>query len=52
MSDLFSRTYHMAQSSVVQFFSVCGSFFQHAMDEGLTEANPFRAIKQKSIYKQ
>lgn len=22
------------------------------MDEGLTEANPFRAIKQKSIYKQ
>lgn len=22
------------------------------MDEGITEANPFRAVKQKSIYKQ
>jgi hypothetical protein len=42
----------MAQGSVAQVFAVCGSFFQHAMDEGLTEANPFRAIKQKSIYKQ
>lgn len=52
ISDLSSRTYHMAQGSVAQVFAVCGSFFQHAMDEGLTEANPFRAIKQKSIYKQ
>lgn len=52
MSDLSSRTYHMAQGSVAQTFAVCGSFFQHAMDEGLTEANPFRAIKQKSTYKQ
>ncbi len=52
MSSLSSRTYHMAQGSVAQVFAVCGSFFQHAMDEGLTEANPFRAIKQKSIYKQ
>lgn len=33
-------------------FAVCGSFFQHAIDEGLTEVNPFRAVKQKSIYKQ
>ncbi len=40
------------KGSVAQVFAVCGSFFQHAMDEGLTEANPFRAIKQKSIYKQ
>lgn len=52
MSDLSSSIYHMAQGSVAQVFAVCGSFFQHAMDEGLTEANPFRAIKQKSIYKQ
>ncbi len=52
MSDLSSRAYHMAQGSVAQVFAVCGSFFQHAMDEGLTEANPFRAIKQMSIYKQ
>ena len=46
------RSYRMAQGSVAQVFAVCGSFFQHAMDEGLTEANPFRAIKQKSVYKQ
>ncbi|VVM74999.1 Tyrosine recombinase XerC [Pseudomonas fluorescens] len=52
INDLSPRTYHMAQGSVAQVFAVCGSFFQHAMDEGLTEANPFRAIKQKSIYKQ
>jgi site-specific recombinase XerD len=52
ISDLPSRSYHMAQGSVAQVFAVCGSFFQYAMDEGFTEANPFRAIKQKSIYKQ
>ena len=52
MSDLSPSTYQMAQGSVAQVFAVCGSFFQHAMDEGLTESNPFRAIKQKSIYKQ
>lgn len=50
--DLAARPYQMAQGSVAQVFAVCGSFFQHAMDEGLTESNPFRAIKQKSIYKQ
>ncbi|WP_447781201.1 tyrosine-type recombinase/integrase [Pseudomonas plecoglossicida] len=50
--DLTARPYQMAQGSVAQVFAVCGSFFQHAMDEGLTESNPFRAIKQKSIYKQ
>jgi site-specific recombinase XerD len=44
--------YNMAQGSVAQVFAVCGSFFQHAIDEGLTEVNPFRAIKQKSVYKQ
>jgi site-specific recombinase XerD len=49
MSDLSSRPYHMAQGSVTQVFAVYGSFFQHAMDEGLTETNPFRAIKQKLI---
>lgn len=52
MNDLVSGPYHMAQGSVAQVFAVCGSFFQHAMDEGLTESNPFRAIKQKSVYKQ
>lgn len=33
-------------------FAVCGSFYQYAIDEGLTEVNPFRAVKQKSVYKQ
>ncbi|MBC3776394.1 site-specific integrase [Pseudomonas sp. SWRI99] len=44
--------YKMAQGSVAQVFAVCGSFYQYAMDEGLTEANPFRAVKQKAVYKQ
>ncbi|WP_177331055.1 tyrosine-type recombinase/integrase [Pseudomonas sp. PI1] len=44
--------YKMSQGSVAQVFAVCGSFFQHAIDEGFTEVNPFRAVKQKSIYKQ
>lgn len=44
--------YKMSQGSVAQVFAVCGSFFQHAIDEGLTEVNPFRAVKQKSVYKQ
>lgn len=46
------RPYRMSQGSVAQVFAVCGSFFQHAIDEGLTEVNPFRAVKQKSVYKQ
>lgn len=47
-----SPAYRMSQGSVAQVFAVCGSFYQHAIDEGLTEVNPFRAVKQKSIYKQ
>ncbi|WAG76573.1 site-specific integrase [Metapseudomonas furukawaii] len=52
VTTLPSRPYRMSQGSVAQVFAVCGSFFQHAIDEGLTEVNPFRAVKQKSIYKQ
>lgn len=52
LTPLPPRPYRMAQGSVAQVFAVCGSFFQHAIDEGLTEVNPFRAVKQKSIYKQ
>ncbi|HCF7007361.1 TPA: site-specific integrase [Pseudomonas aeruginosa] len=52
MTALPSTTYKMSQGSVAQVFAVCGSFFQHAIDEGFTEVNPFRAVKQKSIYKQ
>jgi site-specific recombinase XerD len=51
-SPASAPSYNMAQGSVAQVFAVCGSFFQHAIDEGLTEVNPFRAIKQKSVYKQ
>jgi len=42
----------MSLGSVEQVLAVCGSLFQYAIDEGLTEVNPFRAVKQKSIYKQ
>lgn len=52
MAELPQAIYKMSQGSVAQVFAVCGSFFQHAIDEGLTEVNPFRAVKQKSIYKQ
>ncbi|WP_462383465.1 tyrosine-type recombinase/integrase [Pseudomonas sp. Marseille-QA0892] len=52
MTALPPRAYRMSQGSVAQVFAVCGSFFQHAIDEGLTEVNPFRAVKQKSVYKQ
>jgi hypothetical protein len=52
VTALPSRAYRMSQGSVAQVFAVCGSFFQHAIDEGLTEVNPFRAVKQNSIYKQ
>lgn len=46
------KKYTPAQGTVAQIFAVCGSFYQHANDEGFTEANPFRAVKQKSKYKQ
>lgn len=47
-----SQKYKPSQGSVAQIFAVCGSFYQHANDEGYCESNPFRAIKQKSKYKQ
>lgn len=47
-----NRSYRMSQASVAQVFAVCSSFFQHAIDEGLSDANPFRTVKQKLIYKQ
>lgn len=47
------KPYKMEQESIAQVFAVCGSFFQWAADEGLSHnANPIRAIKQKSKYKQ
>ncbi len=44
--------YTMTSGTIGQVLSVCTSFFQFCIDEGLTEANPFRAIKQKSRFKQ
>ena len=46
------ESYRPAQGSIAQVFAVCGSFFQHATDEGFCEHNPFRAVKQKSKYKE
>ncbi len=49
---ILQENYKPAQGSIAQIFAVCGSFFQHAIDEGFCEHNPFRAVKQKSKYKQ
>jgi site-specific recombinase XerD len=49
---LVQEHYKPAQGSIAQIFAVCGSFFQHAIDEGFCEHNPFKAVKQKSKYKQ
>ncbi len=49
---ILQEHYKPAQGSIVQVFAVCGSFFQHAIDDGFCEHNPFRAVKQKSKYKQ
>lgn len=49
---LIQEQYKPAQGSIAQIFAVCGSFFQHAIDEGFCEHNPFKAVKQKSKYKQ
>jgi len=46
------ENYKPSQSTIAQVFAVCGSFFQHATDEGYCEINPFRAVRQKSKYKQ
>lgn len=51
-STVQDKKYTPAQGTVAQIFAVCGSFYQHANDEGYTETNPFRAVKQKSAYKQ
>lgn len=51
-ADAAQPVYRLSQGSVAQVFAVCGSFFQFAIDEGLGEVNPFRAVKQKSVYKQ
>jgi len=45
-------TYNMSQGSKSQVFAVCGSFFQFAIQEGLTDVNPIQSIKQKSQYIQ
>lgn len=39
--------YKPAQGSIAQMFAVWGNFFQHAIDEGFCEHNPFRAVKKR-----
>jgi site-specific recombinase XerD len=43
--------YQPSRGSISQVFSVCSSLYEYGLDEGLTSANPFRAIKQKSRFK-
>jgi site-specific recombinase XerD len=42
----------MSQASMASTFSVCSSFFEFAIVEGMNGLNPFRAIRQKSSYRQ
>lgn len=44
--------YKMSSGSVAQVFAACQSFFQFSIDEDRTDANPFRAVKQKSRFTQ
>lgn len=44
-------SYQPSRGSISQVFSVCSSLYEYCLDEGLTPANPFRAIKQKSRFK-
>ncbi|WP_095158127.1 tyrosine-type recombinase/integrase [Pseudomonas sp. Irchel 3E13] len=44
--------YRMSSGSVAQVFAACQSFFQFCTDEDLADANPFRAVKQKSRFTQ
>lgn len=45
--ELESKHYKLKQDSIAQIFAVCGSFFQSAADEGLSNnVNPIRAIKK------
>ncbi|HDS1809461.1 TPA: site-specific integrase [Pseudomonas putida] len=44
--------YKLTAGSIAQVFSVCSSLYEYAIDEGVcTIVNPFRAIKQKSKFK-
>lgn len=44
--------YKLTAGSIAQIFSVCSSLFEFAIDEGACKVvNPFRAIKQKSKFK-
>ncbi|MDP9524067.1 tyrosine-type recombinase/integrase [Pseudomonas putida] len=44
--------YKLTAGSIAQIFSVCSSLYEYAIDEGVcTVVNPFRAIKQKSKFK-
>jgi site-specific recombinase XerD len=50
-SDATALPYSMSQGSVRQVFAVSSSFFDFLIHEGIsTEANPCRAIKQKSKF--
>ncbi|WP_313660078.1 tyrosine-type recombinase/integrase [Pseudomonas coleopterorum] len=42
----------MSQGSTAQAFVSCSSFFEFSIAEGMSEFNPFRAIRQKSHYRQ
>jgi len=51
-TSLEANCYKLTPGSIAQVFSVCSSLYEYAIDEGFcTTVNPFRAIKQKSKFK-
>lgn len=49
-APLPSRIYRMSQGSVGQVFAVCGSFFQHAIDEGLQASLGLLSRRDTAVY--
>jgi hypothetical protein len=44
--------YLKSQATIAHSIAVCGSFFRYAISEGLTEIDPFIAVKDNPGYKQ
>jgi site-specific recombinase XerD len=49
-AEISTPTYMPAQGSVRQVFAICSSFYDYLGSNGVSELNPFRAIKQKSKF--
>lgn len=48
---LDEKQFSFNQASLNQLFNVCSSFYELMFQEGLAEANPIKAVKQRNRYK-